>query len=82
MTADLLVRTVPRRATNISLPIDLCEEAKALGINLSQTVERMLRQAIRDARDQAWEREHAGFVEAYNQTIAAEGTPLAAWRSF
>lgn len=31
---------------------------------------------------QAWATQYAGFVKAYNQTIAEEGLPLSEWRSF
>ena len=72
----------PKRATNISLSVDVYNEAKALGINLSQTCERSLRQAIHDAKSRKWAEDNAEFIKAYNETLEAEGFPLAEWRSF
>ena len=43
--------TIARRATNISLPEDVYKDAKALGINFSQTCERAIRQAVQAEKD-------------------------------
>ena len=71
-----------KRATNISLSVDVYNEAKALGINLSQTCERFLQQAIKEERARRWEEENAQFIKAYNKTLEAEGFTLAEWCSF
>ena len=34
------------------------------------------------ARECGWRTENAGFIAAYNQGVALEGLPLAAWRAF
>ena len=39
-------RDAPKRATNVSLNVDLLEKAKALGINVSQACERGLAQEV------------------------------------
>ncbi|SHG92728.1 type II toxin-antitoxin system CcdA family antitoxin [Pollutimonas bauzanensis] len=76
-----LVKNPPKRATNISLSLDVYNDAKALGINLSQTCERFLRVAIQEEKARQWGEQHAGFIEAYNVSVESEGLPLADWRS-
>jgi antitoxin CcdA len=77
-----LSASVPKRAANITLSLDVYNEVKALGINLSQTCEQFLREAIRVEKAWRWGAEHADFIKAYNQTVEAEGLPLEHWRSF
>lgn len=78
----LSVNAVPKKATNISLSLDVYNEAKLLGINLSQTCERFLREAIRAEKERRWAQDHAEFIAAYNQTVEAEGLALEQWRTF
>jgi len=77
-----LSKSVPKRATNITLSLDVYNDVKTLGINLSQTCEQFLREAIRIEKERRWAVEHADFIAAYNQTVEAEGLPLEQWRSF
>ena len=81
--AEIAARaSVPKRPTNISLSPDVYDEAKRLGINLSQTCDQMLRDVIRQEKAKRWAAENAEFIEAYNQASEAEGPPLDQWRSF
>lgn len=75
-------KTSPKRATNITLSVDVYNEAKALGINLSQTCDRLLREAIAIEKTRCWPNEHAEFIAAYNKMIEQEGLPLDQWRTF
>ena len=75
-------KAAPKKATNITLSLEVYNEAKVLGINLSQTCERSLREAIRTERERRWADQYADFICAYNQTVEQEGLPLAQWRSF
>lgn len=77
-----VMKAHPKRATNISLSVDVYKEAKLLGINLSQTCEHFLREAILAEKGRQWGVEHADFVSAYNQTVEEERLPLDQWRSF
>jgi antitoxin CcdA len=74
--------TPSKKATNISLSLDVYNEAKSLGINISQTCEHFLREAVRAEKERRWAQEHGGFIAAYNQTVEAEGLALAQWRTF
>jgi len=75
-------KTAPKKATNITLALDVYNDAKALGINLSQTCERILRETIRTENARRWAEQHADFIDAYNQTTELEGLPLEKWRQF
>ncbi len=71
-----------KKATNITLSIDVLNEAKALGINISQTCDQYLRELVRSERERRWQQENAEFIAAYNQTVEQEDLPLVQWRSF
>jgi len=74
--------TIPRKATNISLPGDVYKDAKELGINFSQTCERALRQAVQAEKDRQWSIKYADFINAHNEMIERDGLPLAQYRTF
>jgi antitoxin CcdA len=71
-----------KRATNLSLSIDVLEAAKDLEINLSQVCDNYLRELVRREQERKWREDHADFIAAYNATVDAEGLPLHEWRSF
>lgn len=75
-------RARPRKATNLSVRPELVEEARALGINLSDVLERALQQALSEARAAAWLDENLPALESSNAWVAANGLPLAAKRRF
>ena len=71
------VRAAPARPrktpTNLSLPADLVRRAKALGLNLSQVVERALAAAIREAEQGRWLSENEQAIEQYNAFVERHG---------
>ncbi|MGZ5077890.1 MAG: type II toxin-antitoxin system CcdA family antitoxin [Methylobacter sp.] len=71
-----------KKATNTTLSSDVLTEAKALGINISQSYDQFLRELVRTERERRWQQDNADFIAAYNQTVADEGLPLNSWRSF
>ena len=71
-----------KKATNITLSSDVLSEAKALGINISQSCDQFLRELVRNERGRRWQQDNADYIATYNQTVADEGLPLDAWRSF
>jgi antitoxin CcdA len=62
-----------RRSTNLSLDPALVDEAHALGLNLSATVNAMLAQAIAAERARSWRRENAAAIAATNALVADTG---------
>lgn len=62
-----------RKATNLSLSVELVKEAQALGLNLSRIVEESLREAVRTERARKWlEENREGFASA-NRAIDKYG---------
>lgn len=72
----------PKKATNVSLPSDLVEEAKRLGINLSQACETGLSDEVRKALGEEWKRENREAIESSNEYVRKNGLPLARYRQF
>lgn len=74
--------TAPKRATNVSLPADLVEEAKRLGVNLSQACEAGLSEQVRRSMKEEWKRENREAIESSNDYVRKNGLPLARYRLF
>ena len=72
----------PRRATNVTLPEPLLQEACALGVNLSQACERGLVEAVAASWRARWLAENQEAIEAWNIHVDTHGLPLAAYRQF
>lgn len=71
-----------RKPTNISLPVDLSADAKELGINISQACEKSLREIVRAEKERRWNQENAEFIQAYNESVEANGLALQEARAF
>lgn len=76
------IATLPRRATNVTLPAPLLHQARALEINVSQACERGLRDAVANARRQRWLTDNRDSMEAWNAHVSAHGLPLDQFRQF
>jgi antitoxin CcdA len=72
----------PRKATNVTLPVDVYERAKDLGINFSRTCEQALREAIKAEEGRRWAQENAEFIKNTNEWVEKNGLPLAEYRMF
>ncbi|HMK68222.1 MAG TPA: type II toxin-antitoxin system CcdA family antitoxin [Stellaceae bacterium] len=71
-----------KRPTNISLPSDLVDEARALGVSLSAACERGLAEAVAAERAQRWLAENSEALHSSNDYVEREGLPLARYRRF
>lgn len=71
-----------KRPTNVSLPADMVEEAKRLGINVSQACEVGLSKEVRKALGEEWKRENREAIESSNEYVRKHGLPLAKYRLF
>jgi len=74
--------STPKKATNITLSADVLNEAKALGINISQVCNQFLRELVTRERERRWQADNAEFIAAYNAGVKNDGLPLDAWRTF
>lgn len=63
----------PKKATNVSINKELLSEAKALGINLSATLEQALSDEVRRRKRERWVAENADAIAAYNEHIEEHG---------
>jgi antitoxin CcdA len=72
----------PRKSTNVTLPPEMLERAKQLGINLSRASERGVREEIQEAEARRWAEDNAELVAAYTAMVDRDGLPLAKYRSF
>ena len=75
-------KAAPRRATNVSLPSDLIEEARRLNVNISQACELGLEGQVRKALREAWLEENREAIQASNAWVDKHGLPLAKYRQF
>jgi antitoxin CcdA len=66
-------RQVRKRAVNLFVDADLLDEARRLGINMSDTLERRLRALVKAERERRWIEENRGALEAYNRRVARHG---------
>jgi antitoxin CcdA len=69
-----------KRALNVSVRIDLAEEAKEFGTNVSAVLERALEQEHREKRRERWRAENRHAIEAWNKWIDENGIPFAELR--
>src|ERR1700689_1864383 len=63
----------PKRATNVSIDAEILAEAKAMKINLSQTLEDELRKQVKSAREAKWREENREAIESQNPLIERAG---------
>lgn len=71
-----------KRSTSMSLDAAVLDEARRLGINVSQAAESGVVAAIRAERARLWKHENAAAIADYNAFIDADGVPLSAFRKF
>jgi antitoxin CcdA len=71
-----------RRPTNVTLPVELVAEAKALNINVSQACESGLAHSVAEARRARWLAENREAIKAYNVMVERDGLPLDEFRQF
>jgi antitoxin CcdA len=62
-----------KRSANLSVNADLLDQAKALDINLSATLEQALTEAVRTRKRERWLVENRGAIAAYNAHIEEHG---------
>lgn len=71
-----------RRATNVTLPVHLLTEARALGLNISQACEQGLATALAARRRENWLAENSDAIQSWNEHVETHGLPLAEYRAF
>ena len=74
--------TSHKKRTNLSIDSQLLVEAKLLGINVSQSAEAGLAQAVKLQKQQRWLNENNQAIESSNDFVTQHGLPLAKFRHF
>ena len=71
-----------KRPTNVSLSVPLVDEAKRLGLNVSEACQAALAAEVKKAREKAWLEENRAAIESSNEYVRKHGLPLAKYRLF
>lgn len=82
MRMGMLKKNRSKTRTNLTLRGDLVEEARALGLNLSELAERALESALAERRLADWAKENKAGLDALNRIVETGGLPLASRRLF
>ena len=71
-----------KKATNLSLNSKVLEAAREMGMNLSQTVDALLADEVKNRYWEKWRDDNQAAFAEYNERIAKYGLPLAKYRTF
>ena len=82
MRMNMQAKAPARRATNVSLPAELIEEARRLDINISKACEQGLERQVAKTRAELWQEENREAIESSNAYVEKHGLPLARFRQF
>lgn len=63
----------PKRAANLTLNAKVLEMARELGMNVSQTVDGLLAEAVRLRYRENWRADNREAIAAYNQRVGRDG---------
>lgn len=72
----------PKRPANLSVNGDLLAKAKAMGINLSATLEQALSTAVQEQQRSQWLAENRDAIAGYNAQVEQHGVFSDGQRSF
>ena len=63
----------PKKATNLSVNSDLLTKSKAMGINLSATLEQALQAKLAKFNADKWATENQNAIRSYNEFVEKHG---------
>lgn len=72
----------PKKATNLSLNSGVLEAARAMGMNISQTVDALLAEEVKRRYWEKWRDDNRNAFKAYNERVAEDGIWGAKFRTF
>jgi antitoxin CcdA len=72
----------PKRATNISLSSDLVDDARRLGINVSEACQAGLAAEVKRAQARQWLQDNHAAINSYNAWVAENGLPYDEYRQY
>lgn len=65
-----------KKRINVTLAADLLEEARQMGLNLSQSAEAGIAAALKRQKEEQWLKDNAKAIEAYNRRVDEQGLLL------
>lgn len=71
-----------KRPTNVTLPSELVQEARALNVNLSKACAAGLAAAVEQAEEARWKADNADWIAAHRRWVEANELPLEKYRLF
>ena len=71
-----------RRPVNISIRQDVIEQAKALGLNVSQIAETALSNEVKRTLEAQWLKDNADAIKEYNERVDRRGMYIEDLRQF
>ena len=71
-----------RKATNVTIPAGLLDQAKSLGINISKASEEGLSRAVTAKQEAIWLQANQAALDSSNAYVDRHGIPLAKHRNF
>ena len=69
----MLQTTASKKATNVSVNVALLQQAKALNINLSSTLEQALIAKLKQLQAEIWATENKTAIDSYNLYVEQNG---------
>jgi antitoxin CcdA len=72
----------PRRPTNLTLSTALVQQARNLGVNLSQAAEAGISRAVAEAADAEYAAANRAAMDAWSTFFEEQGLPLSDYRQF
>ena len=72
----------PKKATNLSVNSDLLTKSKAMGINLSATLEQALQAKLASSKADKWATENRNAIRSYNEFVDKHGCFGEEYRDF
>jgi len=71
-----------KKPVNLTISIQVLEDARKMGINISKVCDAFLTDLIKEEKARRWQTENAEFISTYNEIVDKEGLPLDEWRTF
>jgi antitoxin CcdA len=71
-----------RRATNLTIDVELLEEARSLKVNISRAAESGIADAVKAEKERRWKEENQEALNSWNDYVGEHGLPLAKHRQF
>jgi antitoxin CcdA len=66
-------KDAPKRATNLTVNMDLLAKAKEMNLNISSILEKALIEVLKQKKRESWLTENTEAISAYNKHIEENG---------